>query len=731
MAKEGTSDNTTGVFAADEANHFTSTGVLDIGDQPLSKEDTTYIDPFKNEQYQSARGELAAHNINSFEKEYNHGQTTWGDWLERLNRGAGEIVFPVKRAILGGIGELSDRYYKAKGDIPDREPTSVAMDAYYGGVNNFLTEKAKVVTNPSYAANNLSVADNTQRWFDSEKIKENLDREEAELQAPLHQGLREGKWGDKVGVTAGNLMGGVVAFEALGGSALLGSLSVFPNVGRLVGGGIGVGKVVETLVGNKVAKETIKEVISSRAFEAEEAALGDLGKPFVKLFKNTAAQRSAAMGLQKGIEVVSDMVQFISKGAAEGLVFTAGEKIVHNLGDIALHEPMASYEEVTSDLMSAAVVGGLFGGVVGGYNLGGLSVGKNVIKWTYKKGKSLVLWRRDDMAAAGENVGNAFISTGELNTQSVIKSGLNKVRSLLRKNPEQQKDINSAIQDIRSKLNESLAERETLYVTLKKYTANEWKQVPAALYARFARHIEDLKHIEDGGADKYARWSAFLKKEGPKLPANGPHAKLTKYHKDKQIALDDSAREFHDSIHKPLETHAAERDTIKKIEESKRYEQLSAKNKKLLKERFEQLGEHGEEHPLTRDLRKIDKINSDIEAYNNHQRVGKSVTSPPSMTTEDEINNDKFMKASENIQPEEVGKSAKEEFDDSVPSEDELTQKAMEETFDETEYVNLPKEDKTLATKTFDRIQKIEHDHGSISKLYDDVAKCIVGGGRG
>ena len=89
------------------------------------------------------------------------------------------------------------------------------------------------------------------------------------------------------------------------------------------------------------------------------------------------------------------------------------------------------------------------------------------------------------------------------------------------------------------------------------------------------------------------------------------------------------------------------------------------------------------------------------------------------------------MKASENIQTEEVGKSPKEEFEEANPLDEKATEKLDEEIFDENEYANLPKEEKTVATETFNKIEKIEHDHSSITKLYDDVAKCIVGGGRG
>jgi len=716
MAEEGTPDNTTGVFKADETSQTNTTGVLAPGKHVLSKQDTAPIDPFLNEQYQSARGQVAADNIHSFEEAYNHGQTTWGDWMERFYQGSGEIYHPFARAIMGGLGSLSDLYYNNKKQPPVPDLTSLAAAPYYDGADDFATNIAKVVANPSYAVNNMNTADNTQRWFDSQKIKKELKREEETLNQPLHQGLREGKWGDRVGVTAANLVSGAQLFSALGGEKVLEGMSAFPLVGRLVGGGVGVGKVVEALVGKKAAQETIQKVVSNRAFEAEEAALTDIGrKSFSKLFTNPATQARATLGLQKGIEVAADMAQFVARGLAEGIVFTAGEKIVHNLGSLALHEPMESSEETTASLIDGAAVGGLFGGVVGGVKLGGLSVGKNAIKWTYKKGKSLVLWRKKDMAAAGENVGNAFISTGEDNAQSVFKTQINKVRNLLRKNPEQQKDIKEAVEINLSKVNESIAKREELYTALKKYTPEEWKQVPAALYARFARHIEDLKHFEEGGA----------------LPSNGPHSKLTKYHKDQHLGMDEAGRQFHESVHKPLETHAAERETIKKVEESKRYEQLSSKNKKLLKERLKQLGEHGEEHPLTRDLRKIDKINADIEEYNNYQRVGEAVVAPESTTTEDEINNDKFMKASENIQTEEVGKSPKEEFEEANPLDDKATEKLDEEIFDENEYANLPKEDKTVATETFNKIEKIEHDHSSITKLYDDVAKCIVGGGHG
>jgi hypothetical protein len=725
MAIEGTSDNTTGVFAEEEGSLSNTTGVLTPRLDARSPEDTKEIDKFDAaEEYYSKRSEQARRD-EAFRAAYNHGERTWGDLFTNIGKGAAEIPMYIPRMATAlakkGLG------YQAVA-------TSLVTDSPYTALNEFMINVDKVMTNNQMALKNDQVAKATTFGILGTESQQAVADVQESLQAPYNEGLRDPGWVSPVAYFAGNVVG-LSPYAAMGAKLVPHLFGKIPAIGEIFAEKTGAHKLIEQVVGKAAAQETITTAVKGmRAWETEGLRWAHhLSKPVTKILGKTAAQRGSVAFIHAALDHVTNVAETAVRWAGEGVGFEIAHTAGKNLINYATGDKVESLEDVASDLYMAALFGGVMGaGFKAIHIAGGLvraTPNKISLVLRTRKGKGreeLQIIDKPGMTEQGSNIGTATMSTGDENAQSPVKAVWKKFTEKIQSDPVKVKKIKKALAETNIQLTKLVRGREGLYTRLKQFTTQEWKEVPAAPYQRFVRHVEDLKHNEEDGADKYSWWSTFLKKNGLKLPATGPHAKLVKYHKEQHLPLAKETRALHDEIHKPLETHAAERETIQKIEESQRYKNLADKNKKLLKERIKQLGEHGEEHKLTKTLREIEVASKEIEDLGNHNKAWQNTLDPSEFTNQDEINARKYADGIKNIRPEEIGKTPKETFEAKVPEEDKTTEKRIEE-FEPG--VNLTKEEAAEAEKKYKEIENVEHNHKSISDLYKKVAKCIIGEG--
>lgn len=674
MPNEGTPENTTGVLKADEPVEGTTqntTGVIDTTGTELTPASQRPISAFDAEALtQEYHTNIAKQEQILSERE----QPTWGDNAAALGRGILKSIYPLAQIPIGiAAGEVD------------------AVGWAFKKLNLTSHDPAKVKDAQGTQMTELSYGDMIRKGSDWVGKRLNDD--------PLNQGLREATLGQRSMMTAANLVTDIGTWE------LSGLARVF--------------RPATSLFKNKALMNTFGSWAFG-GFGAEYAAKRLTG-PAIKTFLKPAAQEAAETKIKAAFEVGASMINW----AGEGALFVGAEKGRQNLIDLLQHHEPERAQDVAVDVATGAIVGAALP-----IAFGGLKYTPAGIKYVFKKGgKAITVFDRQDLEDIGNKAGNSWLGGGYQNIQSVLKGKWDKVIGKNRSNAEIMKAFQDELVGVDSDLTESAIKREGLYADLKKFSAKDWKSVPAAVFHKFARHIDEMKETEEGGADKYSWWSQFIKKTLPDVnfPTHGEYGRVAKYHKEGGVAIGKLAEELHEEIHSPLQTHEAERETLQRLKESKHYNRLSSENKERIENRIEQLGEHTEAHGLTKKLNEIEEINTEITEHNERQKVSSKMISEPTESPTDKLNSDNMVRASANQIPPDLHKDPKVEFEEANPLDEKDSQKVMEEEYKASEYDNLDEDTKIQAEENFEKIKKIESNHKPIRDLYEKTLRCIIG----
>ena len=516
------------------------------------------------------------------------------------------------------------------------------------------------------------------------------------------------------GLSPSDLLKGTAEWLAQGVENTPRDFGLGARIAREVGSFVESGFEFAAAGGEKVLAQGpgIVERMGQQIVEGAEKLVGN------KLVSQKVAEAVVGIGLNAG------------KGAGFVAVEKVREKVVNMIADNPLEDPV----DTAADVFWGAIWGAGIHAGVEAVQLGGLKLAKNGITYildTVKGSPKIKIFDKNDMANVGHHAGNGWISAGYTNVSALIKNQWDNVRARLRKNPLEKALVELHQSNLTKSIEQKTFERNLIYQDLKKFSIKDWESLPAAVFKRFERHIEDMKHADNDGATDYEWWSTYIKKNlaGLKLPTHQEWGALSKYHKTKQIALGEESKVQHARVHEPLLTHEAEREAIKKSKESTFYKKkMSQKNKELLDRRAEQLEGHNEEHPLTQKLNEMHALSEEIEESNHNTRTANNLINPEEPGPTQELNEADTKAALANEPPDNVERTGEAKFEDATPLDEKATEKVDLEEIETSKLDELPEELKEEADVMLKFIKQQESSHPKIKAFVEETISCVTKG---
>ena len=522
---------------------------------------------------------------------------------------------------------------------------------------------------------------------------------------------------DRLLMWGGEMYGDVLQFQAAGGENIL-------NESRMIN---------QTLKGENVAKS----VSSGRLFEGQvdyaQKYVGDKLYNLLKLPAYKLGDKAALRGLGAFSRAAGEVAVNTGLNAAKVASFEMFSHAANNYDALITGEEPEDPSTTAMDVVWAGVFGAGLHSASKLITLGGIRGTSAGLNYVFGKGKdkgSVKIMDALEMRNMGEAAHGGWISRGYDDLKSLLKGNINKVRRKIAKNPDIKEKLGKHSRDLGTEIEDLSVSRGTSIESLKKFSKEDWEKVPASVFKKFERYMDEQKHLNDDGAHKYEWWDEYRKQLGDlKLPAHGDWAKLTKWHKEGQVSISKMSKELEGEASEPLSTHASELNAIEKSLGEKK--KLSQKNIDLLEKRKSNLSSVDESHELTKVLDSINEKTDQIEDNILKRRTADTLLKSPEFGPEDKQAAEEFTSAYSNEPPRDVDPTAKQDFKEETQEDDKQTEKKLMSEAEVTELSSLPDEIKNEAKAEIKKLNEIETNHPSIKKLMDKVITCITGANDG